>query len=300
MDFPRRAALLVNTKSRRGAEWFDQVHQALVDGGIDLVESRAIRHPKNMSDAVSAQIRAGVPLVIVGGGDGTFSSIARLFARKVTILGVLPLGTGNAFARDLGIAANVNDACDAILNGKVAKVDMGLVGDRDFVNVATIGLSTKIALGLQDDKKKKLGRAVYALSLLKALATVQPFHVKLDLPSGSHEFDCMQLVIGNGHFHAGPFPVAPDASITGGWLSIYALATRHKSAFLKMALHMRGGKHVDLDEVKAFRVKSGTLTANPPQRITVDGEICMATPVKFGIVPAALKVMTPLEFDENR
>ncbi len=183
-QLPRRAALIINTKSRRGAEWFEQAHLRLVQGGMDLVLSKAVKNPRELPELVEKQIRDGVPLVIAGGGDGTFSSIAHLFARKEAVIGVLPLGTVYAFARDLGILPDVHAACDALLNGKIARVDMGLIGDREFVNVATIGLSTKIALGLQDDLKKKLGRGVYLVSLLRALATIVPFHVKLELKSG--------------------------------------------------------------------------------------------------------------------
>lgn len=295
----RRAALLVNAKSRRGSEWFGKIHKALTEGGIELTESKLFRKPKQLAMAVQAQVAGGAHLVIVGGGDGTFSSVAQFFARKEAVLGVLPLGTGNAFARDLGIPADVDGACKTILEGKIAEVDMGLIADREFVNVASVGLTTRIALGLQDSQKKALGRVVYLASLVKALATIRPFRVSLELPNGKHEFDSLQVVIGNGRFHAGPFPVAPDATITGGWLSIYALASRRKIAFLKMALHMRGGKHVELDEVRSFRVQSGRLSTSPGQRVTVDGETCLETSVDFGMVPHALRVMAPPDFDEG-
>lgn len=287
----RRMALFANAKSRRGEQWFEQAKQTLGDGGAELVDARLFKSVQSLAVAVELAVKDGIPLVAVGGGDGTFGQIAHLFARQPTILGVLPLGTGNAFARDLGIPPEAQGACDTILNGVVAEVDMGLIGDHEFVNIATIGLSTKIALGLQSSLKKKFGRFAYLISLAKALATVEPFRVILELPSGRHEFDSLQLVIGNGRFHAGPFPVTPDASITAGWLSIYALASTRKMDFLKMALYMSGGRHVNLPEVRAFRAQEGRLSAFPVQRVTVDGETKLRTPVTFGIVPGALKVM---------
>ncbi len=295
---PRRAALIVNTRSRRGLEWFSSAKETLIREGIDLVEARAVKRPSDISAIVKAQINQDIPLVIVGGGDGTFGLIAHLFARKQTVLGVLPLGTGNAFARDLGIAPNVAAACSTILTGKVAHIDMGLIGDREFLNIATIGLTTEIVLGLQDDMKKRIGRVVYLGSILRALIGIKPFRVVLELPEGTFNFECLQLVIGNGRFHAGPFLIAPDASISGGWLSIYALASRRKGDFLKMALRMRSGTQADLKEVKAFRAQSGILLASPAQRITVDGETKLLTPVRFGIMPKALRVLVPETFSE--
>jgi len=296
-SLPHRAVLLVNTKSRRGSEWFEEVRLRLSDGGMELEAALAFRNPRELPRAAARYVKSGTPLVIVGGGDGTFSAIAHIFARQEAILGVLPLGTGNAFARDLGIPVSVEGACDAILNGKRAKVDMGIVGNREFLNVATVGLSTRIADGLDDRSKKILGRGVYLASILKAVATVSPFHVRLELPDSVHEFESLQLVIGNGRFHAGPFPVAPDASITGGWLSIYALASPEKSALLKMAVHILAGGYLKQADVKVFRTQSGKLSTVGPKRVTVDGEVCMMTPIEFGIAPRVLNVAVPQGFE---
>jgi diacylglycerol kinase (ATP) len=292
----REAALIVNAKARRGAEWFSEARRALIDGGMHLVEARAVRHPRDIPFAVKEQILARVPLVIVGGGDGTLSAVSNLFVKSQAVMGVLPLGTGNAFARDLGIGSTIEAACDAIVNGKPTQVDMGLIGDRGFLNIATIGLTSKIALGVTNKEKKAFGRAIYLISLIKALAIVRPFKVELELGSEIYTFDCLQLVIGNGRFHAGPFPITPDASITGGRLSVYALADRRKSAFLKLAIYLLSGSQVNLEGIKSFRVDSGKLSAKPVQRITVDGETVMKTPVEFGIMPGALRVMTPQDF----
>jgi len=294
---PRSGVLLVNAKSRNGLEWFPQVRNRLIAGGIDLQDARRFRGAKELVKAVHDYISQGSPLVIVGGGDGTFGAVAHMFARRQTVLGVLPLGTGNAFARDLHITDTLDASCEAILNGKIASVDMGLIGDRVFVNLATVGLSTKIAMGLNDRAKRKLGKSVYMASVCKALATVEPFHVKLELPGQTEEFESLQVVIGNGRFHAGPFQISPDASLTAGWLSIYALASPHKTAFFKLALHMVMGGKLDLEQVKVFRAQSGTLTTIGPKWVTVDGEIAMTTPVQFGMVPAALRVAVPTSFE---
>ncbi len=247
--------------------------------------------------AVQAHVAQKTPLIVVGGGDGTFSSIAHLFASQSSTLGVLPLGTGNSFARDLGITPNLDLACDQLVNGKVAKVDMGIIGDRNFLNVATIGLTSEIVHGLDSRAKRVLGRAVYLLSVLRALGKVHHFVVKLDLPSGTSSFECLQLVIGNGRFHAGPFPISADASITAPFLAVYALATRNKSAFIKMAVHMVTGGHVNLPDVRYFRVQSGSFNTVPAQDIIVDGEACLRTPASFSMAERALSVVVPQAFE---
>ena len=289
---PRQAALCVNAKSRRGAELFESAKKILVDGGLELNSATAYRDPRALTAAVRRLAESDAPLVIVGGGDGTFSSVVRYFAKRKSVLGVLPLGTGNAFARDIGILT-LEQACDSILNGKLSKVDMGVVGDQHFVNVATVGVSTLVARGLDHGVKARWGKFAYIASLWRALAVVKPFKVRLEIGGKVHEFESLQVVVGNGRFHAGPFPVAPDASITGGFLSVYALASRRRRDFLRMALHMSGGHHVDLKEVVSYHALSGRLSCTPQRRVTVDGEICLTTPVEFRSLPHALTVAVP-------
>lgn len=294
---PREAVLFVNTKSRRGQEWFGQAQKRLLESGIDLKAAKAFRSVKHLKAEVKHAIDREVPLVIAGGGDGTFSAIANSFVGSKSALGVLPLGTGNAFARDLGIPADVEIACRTIATGKVSAVDLGLAGGYHFLNVATLGLTTQIARELTDPLKKKWGRFVYAIALSRALSMVKPFRVRIETEEVTDEFETLQLVIGVGHYHAGPFPVSPHASITSGKFEIYALATTRKIAFLKLALRLPTGHQGDLPEVRSFETTGGRIITTPPgQAVTIDGEVCARTPFKFSIAPRALRVVTPMEF----
>jgi YegS/Rv2252/BmrU family lipid kinase len=238
----------------------------------------------------------GIPMIALGGGDGTFTHVADLFADQDAVLGVLPLGTGNAFARDLGIQASVQEAVDTLVNGKVQTVDLGLANGHSFLNVATVGLTTQIALGLDSNQKKRLGRLAYLFALAKGLAKTRPFHAALQTETYRHEFDSMQVVVGNGRFHAGPFPLSPEASITEGRLSVYAPMGKSRAQFVRLAWHLRTGKHVDLDDVFAISCEGGELITIPNKRVTVDGEIKFRTPLTFSVRADCLKVMVPQSF----
>jgi diacylglycerol kinase (ATP) len=293
---PRRGVLIVNSRSRRGKLWFEASKTTLESMGIDLLSAATFRTMPELVAEVTRSIEAGVPLVVIGGGDGTFSAVARLFAHRKTVMGVLPLGTGNAFARDLGVPGDLSEACEVIASGKVSEVDLGTIGDRSFLNIATVGLSTMIAQELTQESKRRFGKAVYGVALLRALLRVRPFVARLESTEGVLEFETLQLVIGNGRFHAGPFPISPDASLLDGRLHIYALATRSRSAFFRLALHLRSGRQGDLPEVHALSTGSGRLDTSPPQQVTVDGEVCLRTPVSFRVSPGALHVITPQGF----
>lgn len=293
----KRAVVLVNTHSRRGKEWYPQVLASLPKHGIVIEKAMALTNPKKLVKETRAAIAAGAPLVVVGGGDGTLGSVARHFIGSRSVMGVLPLGTGNQFARDLCIRVDVEAACEVIGAGKVTGVDVGFAGKDHFLTVATAGLTTLIAQELNEDAKRRLGRFVYLFALVRALRKLKPFHAKLETPEQSLEFDTIQVVIGNGRFHAGPFPLAPDAAITKGDLVVYALATRSRLELLRFALHLPGGHQGDLVEVPSFHTTGGLLTTTPIQKVTVDGEIVEKTPLQFGVRARALQVMVPQDFN---
>lgn len=294
---PRRAVLVVNTKSRRGQEWFEIAQTELKRHGIEVEKATRFEEIEQLMNTAKEAIARGVPLIVAGGGDGTFNALSDLFVNSESVLGLLPLGTGNSLARDLGIQANVAQACEVIAKGKVTKIDLGYVNGTHFVNVATVGLTTRIAQNLTNDLKRRLGRFVYAVAIFRAMRASRPFQAVLETEHGRREFECLQFVIGNGHFHAGPFPVAPDASITSGALNVYAVRGHGTWALIKYALSLPGGRQTALAEVYSEKCEGGKFMTLPTKQVTVDGEICTQTPIEFRSVPKAMKVVVPQNWE---
>ncbi|HWD40559.1 MAG TPA: YegS/Rv2252/BmrU family lipid kinase [Fimbriimonas sp.] len=287
--------LLVNTHSRRGQELFKSASERLRELKVPLKDSVEFDDFPNLLKRAKEEVDKGTPLLLVGGGDGSVNAMANVTAGTQTALGILPFGTGNAFARDLGIL-DVEQACEAIANGRVARVDIGSANEKAFVNVATVGLTTEIAKSLQESLKRKYGRFVYVYAVLTALRHIKPFHVNLETDNGQIDFMTLQVVVGNGRYHAGPFKVAPDAGITTGKLSVYALESASKAALLKLAIHLPRGDHVTLPEVHSESILRGVLSTTPVKTSIVDGEPGPKTPINFCVHPHGLKVIVPEDF----
>jgi diacylglycerol kinase (ATP) len=292
----RRAVLICNARSRRGRKWYPDVHAKLLEEGFQLVVSRDVRDPRQIRPLVDQAVQDEIPLIIVGGGDGTMSSAAAAVKGSRSTLGVLPMGTGNAFARDLGIPADVEGACRILVDGMPCDVDLGLAGGKHFVNVVTVGLTTRIAEELSDSAKKTLGRFVYAFAIARAVAGLKPFETTIKQTDGEQTFEAMQVVFGSGRFHAGPFPVTPTAEITDHVLHGYVLKGESKGVLLKYAFSLWGGHHVELPEVQEFVVKKATVSTFPRKHVVIDGEVGPRTPIELGIDPGAIRVMVARDF----
>ena len=294
------AVLIVNTKSRRGKLWFKQACETLPKMGVSLREAVALKDPSRLPALVEREIACGAERVIVGGGDGTLSAAAKHFLGKETIFGVLPFGTGNQFARDLHIATNVEAACRVIAEGKIMPIDVGTVGEDIFLTVTTAGITTQIARSLTPDTKKRYGIFAYAFAVRQALYKTQPFTAHIETPDETFDCRTVQVVIGNGRYHAGPFLLSAKAAINDGFLNGYALTDTSRLGLVRFALAMMSGRQEQAPGVHLFRAKSVKLATTPVQKVIVDGEELTKTPITIGQKLAAIRVMVPQDFNPEQ
>ncbi|PTL83490.1 lipid kinase [Vitiosangium sp. GDMCC 1.1324] len=302
------ALLVVNTRCRMGRESFPATLAALEARGIPLVGCHRLSRQKRMDQVLHDALESGVRRILIGGGDGTLNAaVQHLLGRDVT-LGVLPLGTGNDFARSLGIPPSVEAACDIIASGYTARVDVGLANGRPFLNAVSLGLASAIARRLTPRFKRRAGKLAYPVAAVAELWEHQPFHVRMATERGEMEQEVLHLVVGNGRYHGAGNMVTPDATLDDHRLDAYTVAApsaesgregtglghvQDLSTLARVALSLRRGEHVTHPAVTAIRSSHLYVDAQPPQDVNADGEIIGHTPVRFELAPAALRVYAP-------
>nr|WP_187323619.1 lipid kinase [Stigmatella aurantiaca] len=302
------AVLVVNTKSRSGREAFEAARQALTAQGVTLMGCHALTQPRRMPQVLAEAVQQGARRILIGGGDGTLSGvITPLLGRDVT-LGVLPLGTGNDFARSLGIPASIEAACEIIAQGYTARVDVGLANGRPFLNAASLGLATAIAKRLNKRLKQRIGKLAYPIAAAAEAWEHQPFRVWLKTDTDTLELDVLQLVVGNGRYHGAGNMVAPDAALDDRMLHVYAITApsaeagregtglghiQDLSTLARVAFSLRSGEHVDHPAVTTLQTSRLFVEAEPSQEVNADGELIGQTPMRFELVPSALRVFAP-------
>jgi YegS/Rv2252/BmrU family lipid kinase len=288
----KRVLLLVNPKSRRGAEARADVVQMLSARGFSLILPSA----DEMEDC-SALIRRyaqEAELVIVGGGDGSLNAAAPGLLDAQLPFGILPLGTANDLARTLGLPVTLEGALDVIVAGNTRRIDVGMVNDKPFFNVASLGISAQLAMSLTSQEKKRFGQFGYALAGLRVLLNARPFKALIIGPGTTARVRSYQIAVGNGLYYGGGMAVAEHASIDDGQLHLYSLEVKEVWKLALMAPAFRAGRHGTYQEVRVEDGSRFEVRTRKPKPINADGEIITHTPAVFGVRPAALDVFVPL------
>lgn len=295
----RRAVLVVNARSRRGARYFRQARRLLSEAGFTLTAAHAVRRPGKLADRVRSVLADRPDLVVVGGGDGTIATAAGLLARTGTVLGVLPLGTTNNFARSLGLPMDLPGAVAVLRDGKVADVDLGEAGGTMFANMLSMGLSVEVAARVPALLKRYAGRPAYPIAALLALPGHEPFHARLTLDGETVEVDTHQLNVANGAYHHGR-RIARDATVDDRLLTIYRLGDADRLRVTTAAVrHSLLGPRLSRHSEKFLTTRRLRIETDRPIPVSIDGEVRAHTPLDVSVAENALYAMVPADFPDD-
>ncbi len=252
-----------------------------------------MRNPERLGQILRDTIAAGHDVIAVGGGDGTLAAAAAICARRPVVMAILPLGTANSFARSLGIEPEIEPALDVIAGGRLAHADVVRIGDRHFLNTATIGVPARIAEDIPPFLKRWFGRFGYLGYALFKLARLQPFTARISIAGRPDIVEqVVEVRIGNGAFVGGA-RVIENADPESRDVVIQLVRGRYASALASVwAANLIGWKPAR-GKVRELRATEFTLSCSPEQPISVDGEAGTSTPVAVSVAAGALNLIAP-------
>lgn len=293
MDRIRSAALIVNARSRKGQRLFKRACKRL--GQLPYpVDAHAVDDPEKLEETVRRALEKRPDLVILGGGDGTISGLVDLLVGHKVMLGVLPLGTANSFARSLGIPLDLDGAIEVLATGAPRRIDLGMI-DRDyFANCAAMGLSPQIAKTVPHGLKKVLGRVGYLGWAGYQFAHFEPFTLIVDDGTGEKRLRVVEVRISNGPYHGGTWLV-DEASVTSGQIVVQAVTGHYKRTLLRNWAASAFGHEARHYDTVTFTGTTIRVDTEPPLPISIDGEVLAQTPVTARIAAAVIEVMAPRE-----
>jgi YegS/Rv2252/BmrU family lipid kinase len=298
----RRICLIVNPAAGggRAARLAPQAERELRAHGLHVrrLDTRDLTHARELSIAAA---QTG-ELVVVLSGDGAIGAIAEaLRAVPGAVLGVLPGGRGNDFARALGISQDLAEACGTIAHGVVRAIDVGEVDAgkgapaRTFVGIASAGFDSD-ANRIANEAPSALGNLVYAYGALRALLAWRParFQIELDPPGERHEFIAYTVGAANSPSYGGGMRAAPGALLDDGLLEVVVLEDVSKLTFLtKILPRVFSGTHVRDPRVHVFRACEVAIGADRPFALYADGDPIGELPLRVRAVSSAVNVLVP-------
>lgn len=237
------------------------------------------------------------PRIVAAGGDGTVNAIASVLAGSGVPLGVLPLGTLNHFARDLGIPLELAAAVRTALQGAIREVDVGEVNGRVFINNSSIGLYPAM-VRRREQQRRRLGRSKWQAMLWASLKVLRahPFlHLRLEVGGAEHRRRTPFVFIGNNVYRMEGFDIGVRERLDEGVLSLYLAHRRGRLGLLLLALRALLGRLYQGHDFEAGTATRLRIDGRHKRLLVArDGEIeAMELPLDYRIRPGALRVVAP-------
>ncbi|MGK2857361.1 MAG: diacylglycerol/lipid kinase family protein [Thermoanaerobaculia bacterium] len=287
-----RLAVLYNPAAGRGRARLHvgEAEQMLRAAGAEVLhfESKSREHMIEMARQLTPEI---CDRAVVCGGDGSFHLALRSLDLRIPVA-VLPLGSGDDFAKTVGIPARLDQACDVVVNGVVREIDVGVANGLRFLGVAGVGFDSVVAARANRVKYLR-GSLVYLYSIFSVLPSFNPVPMKISIDGVAETEEVMFAVVGNGHRYGAGILIAPGAKIDDGLLDLYVIGKCSKWDLVTTLPKAYTGKHVASPFVRSARGRSMRIETATPMEVYADGEPLTSTPVEISIAPEKLRMIVP-------
>jgi YegS/Rv2252/BmrU family lipid kinase len=285
-------SLIVNPSSgggRAGAA-LPGVRDALERHGLayHVERTRSLAHARELA----VQAATAGEMAVALGGDGLVGAVAGALRGTNGVLGVLPGGRGNDFARVLGIPLEPVAACDVLARGTVRELDLGEAGGQPFIGIASCGFDSD-ANRIANQTRLVRGNLVYTYGGLRALLGWKPARFELRLDGVAHSLTGYTVAVANSAAYGGGMLLAPDASLQDGLFDVVLIADESRWKFLRQLPKVFRGEHVGLPAVSVLRARRVEIQADRPFTMYADGDPIAELPVTVTVLPGAVKVMVP-------
>lgn len=259
-------------------------------------ETRCTDAQVTMDELIRQGVKDAPRVLVAGGGDGTINAVASALVGTPIALGVLPLGTLNHFAADLGIPETIENAVELLRDGVVRQVDVGEVNDRIFLNNAGLGLYPEIVERREKQERAGIHKWPAAIvATIQALIRYRQFSIRIRAKNMASLRRTAALFVGNNEY-TNPDSLEPRrTSLVTGLLAVYIPRARGRWRLIWDAICALVGSVRETDGFELLVSNEFTVEAkNPLVRVSIDGEVVrLETPLLFRSRAAALRVLAP-------
>jgi diacylglycerol kinase (ATP) len=292
----RRVFVALNPLAGSFGEEMRQLLGQYFPSGAGCCQIYEIQGEDDLAQVVRSAVEHGFEMVVAAGGDGTVSAVANGLIGTETPLGILPLGTANVLARELGIPVELGAACE-LLAGEHAttNVDAMEVASRAYFTQVGTGIDAFMIRDTKTELKRRFGRLAYIVKAITTLIGFQPRRFTMAVDSEELKFRASQVLVANsGILGQPPLRWGPDIRPDDGRLDVCIVKARTALDYLRLFWHVIIGQHKRDRNVRYLVAKREVnITAKHALPVQADGEIIGETPVQVRVLPGAVRVVVP-------
>ncbi|MDO6355307.1 diacylglycerol kinase family lipid kinase [Caloramator sp. CAR-1] len=290
---------IVNPKAGNGKAL--KVFEKIKEKMKFLKKDYEIAYTKGPEDAITIAREASNSFnkIVSVGGDGTLNEVVNGIAGSRAILGVIPAGTGNDFAKTIYPSLNIDDILKTIIDGEVKSIDIGKCNNKYFINIASAGIDAEIAHRVQRIKKSVPGKTVYLNALFKTLASYKGIDFNIKLDDVSFKANTLLITASNGKYYGGGMIPTPDADIRDGYFDVCHIKNLNKLKIIAILYKFIKGNHTSLKEVTIFKTKRLTIKADKKFFINIDGETLETNEANLELYKDFINIVLPKNKDES-
>jgi YegS/Rv2252/BmrU family lipid kinase len=288
-----KTLLIINPAAgRRRGSPLEEIERGLDQPFIEL----AVHLTSGPGDATVAARQAahdGFDLVVAAGGDGSLNEVANGLVGSDVELGLIPVGTENVLARELGIPLNAGQACRHLLDKVPRRIDAGRIGDRCFVCFAGIGFDAHVAHNLSPQRKASLGAMAYFVTSFERIASYRrsPRIASLKIDGKELKSSFWMMLVGNIQNYGGGLKPAPRALMDDGLLDLCVYPMVSYPGTVRQMVSTSRGRHLGLPGMLYYQAKRIEIVTDPVEQVQLDGDpFATTTPLVVDVVPHALSV----------
>lgn len=248
------------------------------------------------TEAAKHAVENNFDLVIAAGGDGTLNEVVAGVSpfEKRPKIGLIPMGTTNDFARALRIPRDIEKAVDIILANDTIPVDVGLMNDRHFINIAGGGKLTELTYDVPSKLKTMLGQLAYYLKGIEMLPSLRASQVRIEYDGEVFDEEAMLFLVGLTNSVGGFEKLAPDSSINDGLFTLLILKKCNIADFIRLATLALRGEHLEDPLVISRKAKHISVSADTQVQLNLDGEYGGDAPAIFENLYRHIEVFVPI------
>jgi YegS/Rv2252/BmrU family lipid kinase len=252
--------------------------------------------PAHATELARSAATDDVDAVVAAGGDGTINEVLNGLVGSAVPMAILPLGTANVLARELGLSLSPDAVAETIVCGDASPLPLGRLhraggGVRHFLMMAGIGFDARVVATVGQRLKRRLGKGAYAAVSLKQLGGFGFPRYRVEVDGAAYE--AASVVVAKARYYAGPYSCAPAARLDDAYFHVCLFERGGRLAAARYAFALARGRLADRHDYRIVTGQRLTIAGPLDDPVQADGDLVAVLPITIEMVPAALRLITP-------